>query len=218
MGSTVLDWADDDLERLEIRSCVRAAGNGNRVAAQTVQTILVEVVSAKRARATARKFGDSEAGQKHGCRQPTLGRTSDTRGTPKTRIRDFRANSFTTDAERRQKGFANLGNVSAQSCWPTCFCRFLHDCDNSITRAVCFCGAGTRPSSCSISMSPNTPQRSGLHNKSLRHFRRTVRHDIWFGIEMESMVIPSRQELKEWALSRFGLRRGVLGKIVTWNV
>ena len=33
MGSTVLDWADDDLERLEIRSCVRAAGNGNRMAA-----------------------------------------------------------------------------------------------------------------------------------------------------------------------------------------
>ncbi len=48
-------------------------------------------------------------------------------------------------------------------------------------------------------------------------FPETVRHDIWFGIEMESMVIPSRQELKEWALSRFGLRGGVLGKIVAWS-
>src|SRR6266436_5595121 len=41
------------LERLEIRSCDGAAGNGNRVAAHTFQTILVEVVSAKRAGATA---------------------------------------------------------------------------------------------------------------------------------------------------------------------
>jgi hypothetical protein len=50
MGSTVLDWADDDLERLEIRTGHRAAGNGNRVAAHTVQTILVEVVVQKQTR------------------------------------------------------------------------------------------------------------------------------------------------------------------------
>jgi len=56
------------------------------------------------------------------------------------------------------------------------------------------------------------------HSKSLKLFQRTVRRDIWFGIEMESMVILSRHELKDWASSRFGLRRGVPGKTVTWNV
>jgi hypothetical protein len=66
--STVLDWADGDLERLEIRSCDRAAGDGDRVAAHTFQAILVEVVSAKGARSTTREFGDSEAGKKHGNR------------------------------------------------------------------------------------------------------------------------------------------------------
>jgi len=68
LGSTVLDWADGDLERLEIRSCDRAAGDGDRVAAHTFQAILVEVVSAKGARSTTREFGDSEAGKKHGSR------------------------------------------------------------------------------------------------------------------------------------------------------
>lgn len=33
MGSTVLDWAAVDLERLEIRSRDRAAGNSDRMAA-----------------------------------------------------------------------------------------------------------------------------------------------------------------------------------------
>src|SRR5438045_302908 len=83
VGSTVLDWADDDLERLAIRSRDRATGNSDRVATPTFQTILVEVVSAKRTRATAREFGDSATGQNDGCRQPTLGRTSHTRRTLK---------------------------------------------------------------------------------------------------------------------------------------
>ena len=86
MGSTVLDWADDDLERLEIRTGHRAAGNGNRVAAHSTQTVLVEVVSAKRAGTPARKFGDPETSQNYGYRQRALGRTSDPWGTPQTRI------------------------------------------------------------------------------------------------------------------------------------
>src|ERR1700674_4814974 len=73
MGSAVLDWADDALERLEIRPRDCAAGHCDWVAAQALQTILVEVVSAKRARATAREFGDSAFGPNHGCRQRALG-------------------------------------------------------------------------------------------------------------------------------------------------
>ena len=142
MGPIVLDRPEDDLERLEIRSRDREAGNRNRVAAHTIQTILVEVVPAERAGATARKFGDSEAGPNHGYRQRDLGRTSDPRGTPQTRIRDLGANRFQTHAEKEQDAFANMENVSAQSCRPTRFRGLLHSGNDSITRAVCFCRAG----------------------------------------------------------------------------
>ena len=85
MGPIVLDWAEDDLEELEIRACHRSTGNGDLMAAQTFQTILVEVVSAKRARATAREF-DSKAGKKHGCRQRPCPRYSiDSIGKPRSR-------------------------------------------------------------------------------------------------------------------------------------
>ena len=68
VGSVVLDWADDALERLEIGFGDCAAEHGDGVAAQALQTILVEIVAAERARATAREFGDSETGQDHGSR------------------------------------------------------------------------------------------------------------------------------------------------------
>ena len=44
----VLDWAEDDLEELEIRSGHRSTGNGDLMAAQTIQTILVAIISGKR--------------------------------------------------------------------------------------------------------------------------------------------------------------------------
>ncbi len=56
MASAVLDWTDDAMERLEIRSGDCAAGHSDGVAAPPLQTILVEVVSAKRAWPTAREF------------------------------------------------------------------------------------------------------------------------------------------------------------------
>jgi hypothetical protein len=215
MGSAVLDWADDALERLEIGSHDCAAGHSDGVAAQALQTILVDVVSAKRARTTVREFGDSETSPNHGCSQRVLGRTADTRRTPETRIRNFGANGFAIDAEEGQEALAYVENVSARansSPWISsqwrrfnyASCTFL-SCWPTIAVASC------------ISMSPNIRLRSGLHSKSLKLFPRTARRDIWFGIEMASMVITSRPELKEWAWSRFGLRRGVLGKTVTWN-
>ncbi len=50
-------------------------------------------------------------------------------------------------------------NVSAQSCRPTRFGGFLHRRDDSITRAVCFCIAGARPSSCSPFQCHRIPNR-----------------------------------------------------------
>jgi hypothetical protein len=58
-GPTVLDWAEDDLEELEIRSGDRSTGNSNFMAAQTIQAILVEVVAVEKARASAHEIGDS---------------------------------------------------------------------------------------------------------------------------------------------------------------
>jgi hypothetical protein len=44
----VLDWAEEYLEGLEIRSTDRSPGNGNFMAAHTIQTILVELVAGKK--------------------------------------------------------------------------------------------------------------------------------------------------------------------------
>jgi len=48
MGPIVLDWAEEYLEGLEIRSTDRSPGNGNFMAAHTIQTILVELVAGKK--------------------------------------------------------------------------------------------------------------------------------------------------------------------------
>jgi len=45
--SMVLDWADDDLQESEIRCDHRSTRNGDLMATQTIQTILVAIVSAK---------------------------------------------------------------------------------------------------------------------------------------------------------------------------
>jgi hypothetical protein len=86
MRPTILDWTQDDLEGLKIRSGDRATGNGDFMAAQTIQTILVEVVTVERTRAPANELGDSQAGQNHGCRQSTLGRATNPWGTSQTRF------------------------------------------------------------------------------------------------------------------------------------
>jgi hypothetical protein len=54
MGPSNLDCAEDDLEGLEIRSGHRSTGNGDFMAAKTIQTILVEVVAGERTRTPAR--------------------------------------------------------------------------------------------------------------------------------------------------------------------
>ena len=59
MGPTVLDWAEDDLEELEISSRDRSTGNSNFMAAQTIQAILVEVVAVEKARVPANEIRDS---------------------------------------------------------------------------------------------------------------------------------------------------------------
>ena len=46
-GSIVLDWAEGDLEELEIRSDHRSTGNGHLMAAKTIHAILVAIVSTK---------------------------------------------------------------------------------------------------------------------------------------------------------------------------
>ena len=61
MGPIVLDWAEEYLEGLEIRSTDRSTGSGNFMAAHTIQTILVERVAGKRTRASANEFGGPEA-------------------------------------------------------------------------------------------------------------------------------------------------------------
>jgi hypothetical protein len=52
-GSIVLDWAEGDLEELEIRADHRSTGNGHLMATKTIQAILVAIVSSKRTRRSA---------------------------------------------------------------------------------------------------------------------------------------------------------------------
>jgi hypothetical protein len=68
MGPTVLDWDEDDMEGLEVRAGDRSTGNSDFLAAQTIQTILVEVVAVERTRAPASQFGDPQARQNDGRR------------------------------------------------------------------------------------------------------------------------------------------------------
>src|SRR6267142_2267519 len=65
-GSIVLDWAEDDLEELEIRSGHRSTGNGDLMAAQTIQNLLVAIISGKRTRTSTNEYCDSQAGPDHG--------------------------------------------------------------------------------------------------------------------------------------------------------
>ena len=55
-GSIVLDWAEDDLEELEIRSGHRSTGNGDLMAAQTIQAILVAIISSKGPRTSTNEY------------------------------------------------------------------------------------------------------------------------------------------------------------------
>ena len=56
--STVLDCAEENLERLENGAGDRSARNRDLMAAQAIQTVLVEPVAAERTRPPASKFGD----------------------------------------------------------------------------------------------------------------------------------------------------------------
>ena len=56
VGSIVLDWVEDDLEELEIRSEHRSTGNGHLMAAKTIQAILVAIVPSKRTRTCANEY------------------------------------------------------------------------------------------------------------------------------------------------------------------
>src|SRR5262249_52081895 len=73
MGPTLLDRAASDLAGLEIRPGHRSTGNGDFMAAQTIQTILVEVIAGERRRASASTRGNSQPGPNPGRRQSTLG-------------------------------------------------------------------------------------------------------------------------------------------------
>ena len=118
LGPTVLDRAEGDLEGLEICSGDCATGNGDLMAAETIQTVLVEVVAVERTRTPTCEFGDPHVDQQYGGRQSILGRAPRSRGTAQAGIRDFGAHRFTTDAEKRQETIANVDNLSAESCGP----------------------------------------------------------------------------------------------------
>jgi putative transposase len=59
---------------VEICSCDGPTENGDFMAAETIQAILVELVAVERTRTPPSEFGDPEAGPTHGCRESTVGR------------------------------------------------------------------------------------------------------------------------------------------------
>ena len=85
MGPGVLDRAEDDPEGLEIRTGDCSSRNSDFIAAQTIQTILVEVVAIGRTRAPESEFRDSQAGRDYGRRESNMGRTACARATVETR-------------------------------------------------------------------------------------------------------------------------------------
>jgi len=107
-----LDWAEDDLEELEIRSGHRSTRNGDVMAAQTIQTVLVAILSVKRARPSTNEYRDSQAGPDHGRRQRALGRTANPWGTSQTGLRNLRAHRLPFDAEATKGTIPNLEDFS----------------------------------------------------------------------------------------------------------
>ena len=112
MGSIILDWAEDDLEELEIRSGHRSTGNGDFMATETIQTILVAIVSGKRTRTSANEYRNSQAGPNHGSCQRALGRTANPWGTYQTGLLNLGADSLSFDAEATQRTIPNLEDFS----------------------------------------------------------------------------------------------------------
>src|SRR5262249_28189823 len=76
--SIILDRPVHDLAGLAICVDIRAAGNCNILAPQSVQTILVEVVETEPTGASADWRRDSKADPQNGDRQSHMGSTSDT--------------------------------------------------------------------------------------------------------------------------------------------
>ena len=60
--SIVLDCSEGTLDGLEICSRIRSPGDGDRMATQEIQTVLVEIVSVERTRTPASEFGGSQVG------------------------------------------------------------------------------------------------------------------------------------------------------------
>jgi len=68
-----LDCAEENLERLDNGAGDCSAGNRDLMAAQAIQTVLVEPIAAERTRPPASKCGDPQVSQNHGYGQSTMG-------------------------------------------------------------------------------------------------------------------------------------------------
>ena len=234
-GPNVLDWAEGYLEGMEICSCDSPPETVISLAAETIQTVLVEVVAVERTRAPTSEFGDPQAGPTHGCCESTVGRSPCARGTAEAGIRDFGAHGFTTDAEKGQETIANLDDLSPQSCGPNGFCRFLYGCDDSASGAVRLRHLGTRSPSCSALQYHRTPD-GGMGGRAIveafpddtapRYLLRD-RDGIYGhtftdrveGMEMEQVQIAARSPWQNCYVERVigSIRRECLNHMVVIN-
>ena len=76
--SAVLARSEDNLDGLEVHFGDGTAGNRDRMATESIQAILVEIVAAETAGTTKGLFGDSPAGPNHGFGKSIVGCAADT--------------------------------------------------------------------------------------------------------------------------------------------
>ena len=112
-GSTLLGGVGSDVEGLEDGSRDRAARDRDRLAAATLQTILVEVVSEERAGPAASDGRSPSTDSANGRSQTALGCAENPWGVTKIGLGCFGAGRLSLDAETAQESVTDVEDVSA---------------------------------------------------------------------------------------------------------
>src|SRR5262249_30712529 len=127
-----------------------------------IPTILVGVVAAERAGASANEFGDSQAGSNDGFGESALGRTASSQRTAETRFRRFRTYGLTPHAKATKRSIADLeyfsGPITSVNWSPSISSRYRQP---GFVCCLCSLCCRINDADCFTSISPNTRPQLG---------------------------------------------------------
>src|SRR5207237_201890 len=151
-----LGWADRVLwvwlsrlclavvERLAIGVAPCQTGDGYRLASQGISPLLEMEESVWR-RSPDGISGSSESHPAHESRQPSLGRSSHSWGTPETRYSGVAGNSRQVHGPAPETSLPVVANLSQESRQGLGFCRFLHCPNDCVPTPIRLCDSRSGP-------------------------------------------------------------------------